>query len=295
MNRIKSKYKCVSRTVFMAGLFLATVCAHASAADKSDSHTAANKNENHAAPHWQYSGNNGPLHWGELANEYALCKSGKRQSPVDIHEVQNHELYPLTFHYKPVTLQAVNNGHTLQANYNTASENDSVTIGEKTYPLKSKAVYRSELLLGDVSYKLLQFHFHTPSEHAHEGERYAMEVHLVHKNSDGNLAVVGMFLKRGVHNPTLQKVLDNASTTINEVNVVPATTVNAADLLPENRSFYHYSGSLTKPPCSENVNWFVMKSPVEVSDQQVSRFARLIGENARPLQEMNWRSLLGSL
>ncbi|WP_316364454.1 carbonic anhydrase [Candidatus Thiodiazotropha sp. CDECU1] len=244
--------------------------------------------------HWGYSGATGPDEWDSLSKEYALCGSGKRQSPVDIWNETPSDLYPLQFQYQPIPLLVLNNGHTLQANYNTLGQEEKVTIGGKSYPVQRKPVHNSTLMLGDVPYKLLQFHFHTPSEHAHEGERYAMEVHLVHKSADGNLAVIGVLLKRGKENPTLRKVLDNVSGNINEVKLAQGVTINAADLLPADRQLFHYSGSLTTPPCSENVNWFVMKTPVEVSDAQVKQFARLVGKNARPLQPMHWRSMLTS-
>jgi len=150
-------------------------------------------------------------------------------------------------------------------------------------------------MLGDVPYKLLQFHYHTPSEHAFNGKRYAMEVHLVHKNANGNLAVVGVFIKAGNHNELLQQVLDNISSTVNQTSIIKDVLINAATLLPENRGFFYYNGSLTTPPCSENVNWFVMRNPIEASSEQVNRFAQLIGKNARPLQPLNWRNPLGSL
>ena len=121
-----------------------------------------------------------------------------------------------------------------------------------------------------------------------------MEVHLVHKSADGNLAVVGILLERGKQNPALQKLLDHVSADINQVNLVNGVMVNAADLLPQERSVFHYSGSLTTPPCSENVNWYVMKTPVDVSDAQVNQFKSIIGENARPLQPMYWRPMLTS-
>lgn len=285
MNNTTCRRKWATRLAVMAGIVFPAAGALAAPPHSGGSN----------AIHWGYSGDAGPSHWGVLDRKYALCKSGKRQSPVDLQAAQDRELYPLRFHYNAVPLQAINNGHTLQANYFNAAKQDSVVIGGKSDPLKSKSVFGSELMLGDVSYKLLQFHFHTPSEHAHEGERYAMEVHLVHRNANGNLAVVGVFLKRGEHNATLQKVLDHTSNTVNEVTAAAGITVNAAALLPEDRRFYHYSGSLTTPPCSENVNWFVMKTPVEVSDQQVRRFSQLIGENARPLQDKHWRTLFGSL
>jgi carbonic anhydrase len=186
----------------------------------------------------------------------------------------------------------LNNGHTLQANYNTLGREETVTIGGKPYPVRTKPEYHSVLRLGDVPYQLLQFHFHTPSEHAREGLRYAMEVHLVHKSADGNLAVVGVLFEKGKENPTLKKVLDNVSSNVNEVKRVQEVKINAVDLLPDERQVFHYTGSLTTPPCSENVNWFVMKTPMEVSDAQVRQFERLIGKNARPLQSMHWRSML---
>ncbi len=246
------------------------------------------------AVHWGYAGSVGPDKWGSISNEFALCGSGKRQSPVDIQNEESADLYPLQFQYQSVPLQVVNNGHTLQANYDTANKEEVIDIGGKSYPLHTKPVYDSTLMLGDVPYKLLQFHFHTPSEHARENERYAMEVHLVHKNANGNLAVVSVLLKRGAPNATLQKMLDNVSDSINEVNAVQGISINVADLLPQNQQVFHYSGSLTTPPCSENVNWFVMKTPMEVSNKQVKHFANLIGKNARPLQDMHWRSMLVS-
>ncbi len=280
---------------------MVVLCSNVAASEPHDSgDDGAGKSEDHIAEqshaiHWGYSGAEGPAQWGKLSDSYALCSSGKRQSPVNISDVEEQVLYPLSFHYNPVPVQVVNNGHTLQANYSEINKNNSVAIGGKEHQLASKLTYGSEMMLGDVSYKLLQFHFHTPSEHAHDSERHAMEVHLVHQAADGNLAVVGVFLKRGAKNAALQKVLDNASSTVNEVAVAAETMINAIAWLPDDRNYYHYSGSLTTPPCSENVNWFVMKEPIEVSDQQVSRFTQLIGENARPLQKVYWRTLFGSL
>jgi carbonic anhydrase len=244
--------------------------------------------------HWGYTGSSGPAKWHGLSKKYALCGSGKRQSPVDIWNEVPADLYDLQFQYQSIPLLVLNNGHTLQANYNTVGKENTVNIGGKSYPVQGKPVHNSTLMLGDVPYKLLQFHFHAPSEHARDGRRYAMEVHLVHKGADGNLAVVGVLFERGDENPVLRQVLENVSGNINEVKLVKGVTINAADLLPDNRQVFHYSGSLTTPPCSENVNWFVMKTPIEVSDEQVNQFERLIGENARPLQPMHWRSMLVS-
>ncbi|VAX12308.1 Carbonic anhydrase, alpha class [hydrothermal vent metagenome] len=257
-------------------------------------HAATQHVDSSHAIHWGYSGPAGPGKWGSIANEFVLCGSGKHQSPVDIKNEKPAALYPLRFQYQSIPLRVVNNGHTLQANYDTVSGDQIISIGGKPYPIQAIPVYNSSLMVGDVSYKLLQLHFHSPSEHARKGERYAMEVHLVHKNANGNLAVVSVLLKRGRQNPTLQKVLDNVSSNINEIKVAQGTSISAADLLPRKHQLFHYSGSLTTPPCSENVNWFVMKTPMTVSDKQVTQFLNLIGKNARPLQGMHWRSMLVS-
>ncbi|HEB86031.1 MAG TPA: carbonic anhydrase family protein [Gammaproteobacteria bacterium] len=283
MNDVKRKYLCLALVLAALNILPATV-----------THAATRHANGGHAVHWGYTGSVGPDKWGHISNEFVLCGSGKRQSPVNIQSQKPADLYPLRFQYQSLPLRIINNGHTLQANYDTVNKNQSITIGGKPYRMHTKPVYNSTLMLGDVPYKLLQFHFHAPSEHAREGERYAMEVHLVHQNAKGNLAVVSVLLKRGRLNPTLQKVLDNVSGSINEVNAVQDVSVNAADLLPRNHQVFYYSGSLTTPPCSENVNWFVMKTPMEVSDNQVNRFTQLIGRNARPLQSMHWRSMLVS-
>ncbi len=246
------------------------------------------------ALHWGYTGAAGPEEWGNLSPKYVVCGSGKRQSPVNISNEVPANLYSLRFQYQAIPLLVLNNGHTLQANYNSSEREATVKIGDESYPVQTKTTYNSTLMVGDVPYELLQFHFHTPSEHAREGRRYPMEVHLVHRAGDGNLAVVGVFFKRGNENPTLAKILKNVSHEINKVFRVQHVEVNAADLLPDNRQTFHYYGSLTTPPCSENVNWFVMKTPIEVSGDQVNQFEKLIGKNARPLQPMNWRSMLTS-
>jgi carbonic anhydrase len=255
--------------------------------------TSASDNvaEEHAL-HWGYTGAAGPDEWGNLSEKFALCLSGKRQSPVNILNEVSADLYPLIFKYQSIPLQVLNNGHTLEANYSSSGSEASVKIGSATYPVHTQDVYHSTLMLGDVPYKLLQFHFHTPSEHARDGQRYPMEVHLVHKSADGNLAVVGVFLRRGSENPTLAKVLNNVSSEINKVTRVKNIQINAADLLPDSRERFHYYGSLTTPPCSENVNWFVMKTPIQASSAQINQFENLIGKNARPLQPMHWRTML---
>lgn len=185
--------------------------------------------------HWRYEGNEGPNKWGSIDSSFSACSNGHSQSPIDI--VNNDKIIDvdaggIKFEYNATPLSIVNNGHTIQVNYSTDS---SIKMGSKTY-------------------KLLQFHFHSPSENKVDGNNYKMEAHLVHKNADGNLAVVGVFIKEGKENPFIKTLWDNLPTEINKENLVKNISVNANDLLPADGSYYHFSGSLTTPPCSEEVN-----------------------------------------
>ncbi|NOZ70046.1 MAG: carbonic anhydrase [Deferribacteres bacterium] len=224
---------------------------------------------------WGYTGENGPEHWGKLSHDFAMCEKGKSQSPVDINKTYKAELQDIVFSYKATPLKVVNNGHTVQVNYLPGSS--AIIDGEK--------------------YELLQFHFHAPSENTVEGKHYSMEMHLVHKNSKNELAVVGVFLKEGRANEVIQKIWDNISPVINEENTVDSISINAADLLPPEaeKGYYHFYGSLTTPPCSEGVNWSVLKTPIEVSGAQIRKFEAVIGgHNNRPTQPINKRFILES-
>jgi len=224
------------------------------------------------ARHWEYEGEHGSAHWGALKPEYSLCGDGMAQSPINISKSYKTDLDSIGFSYKDTPLKIINNGHTIKVKYKPGS---TVTIdGEK--------------------YKLLQFHFHNPSEHEVEGKSYDMEMHLVHKNESDELAVVGVFIERGKHNNTIQTLWYNLPEEINKEKAVDTIKVNAADLLPDDRSYYRYYGSLTTPPCSEGVNWNVLKSPIEMSDAQIKKFESVIGYNSRPVQPVNKRFVLES-
>ncbi len=222
--------------------------------------------------HWEYEGEHGSAHWGALKPEYSLCGDGMAQSPINISKSYKTDLDSIGFSYKDTPLKIVNNGHTIKVKYKPGS---TVTIdGGK--------------------YKLLQFHFHNPSEHEVEGKSYDMEMHLVHQNESGELAVVGVFIESEKHNDIIQTLWHNLSEEINKEKTVDTIKVNAADLLPDDRSYYRYYGSLTTPPCSEGVNWNVLKSPIEISDAQIKKFESVIGYNSRPVQPVNKRFVLES-
>lgn len=219
-------------------------------------------------PHFSYSGLTGPANWGVLAEEWSACREGIEQSPVDIAgTTANAELPELVIDYHDTPAHLMNNGHTWQVNYETGS-----TL---TYD-------------GDT-YDLLQFHFHAPSEHSIDGQRADAELHLVHSNSDGDLAVVGVLINAGAANTWLAEFWDDIPRSEGETEL--GYEINAEGGLPADRSYYTYPGSLTTPPCSEIVTWLVLKTPIEASQEQIDAMNNNLGDNARPLQSLNGRTI----
>ena len=220
----------------------------------------------HQAAHWDYTGNGGPETWGQMKPEFSKCSTGTRQSPIDIRDGIRVELDPVRFDYKPSGFRVVDNGHTVQVN--VAPGNSIEVMGRR--------------------YELVQFHFHRPSEERIDGKQFDMVVHLVHKDLDGRLAVVAVLLDRGAAQPLIQNVWNNLPLEKGD-EVAARTSMNLNDLLPPERQYFTYMGSLTTPPCSEGVLWMVMKQPVPVSPEQIGIFARLYPMNARPIQSASGR------
>jgi carbonic anhydrase len=210
-------------------------------------------------------------HWGQLDPTYSLCNAGKEQSPIDIRHAQKAALPAIRFEYKSGPLKyVINNGHTIRVDYH-----DSPGTG-------------GLLIVGDKQYKLTQFHFHRPSEEYIDGKSFAMEVHLMHQASDGKVAGVTVFLKTGSANSTVQRIWMHMPKSEGQKEV-SGVDLNPAGLLPNNLSYYTYTGSQTAPPCTEEVTWFVLKTPIEVSAEQIEAFARLYPRDVRPLQPLNGR------
>ena len=211
-----------------------------------------------------YSEGSGPAFWGGLDPGWAACRTGKTQSPVDFTELapQHPSWGDVSLRYDEKTMgEIVNNGHTIEVE----------TEGNNT------------LTLGDTVYALKQFHFHTASEHRVAGRGYDMELHWVHASADGSNAVIGVFLRRGESSGALAPIFDNLPNDL-ETHHHLVDPFNPAAFLPTSTSHYRYVGSLTTPPCTEGVQWFVMTEPVTVSDEQMVRFAERIHFNARPVQ-----------
>lgn len=220
----------------------------------------------HAA-HWSYAGDGGPEQWGQLKPEFATCATGSRQSPIDIRSGVKVDLEPIQFDYRPSPFGVIDNGHTIQVN--VAGGNAIEVQGRR--------------------FDLVQFHFHRPSEERINGRQFDMVAHLVHKDPEGRLAVVAVLLDRGgPAQPLIQTVWNNLPLEKNtEVGVRGEIDMN--HLLPADRRYFTYMGSLTTPPCSEGVLWLVLQQPVPVAQEQVGVFSRLYPMNARPIQQASGR------
>lgn len=218
--------------------------------------------------HWSYGEHGGPAKWGELDQAFASCKIGKVQSPIDIRGAKAADLPAIKFDYKPSPLKVIDNGHTIQVNYAPGSSID----------------------VGGARYELQQFHFHKPSEEKINGKSHAMVAHLVHKSADGKLAVIAVLLDKGGDNPTISEIWKNLPKE-KEKEISVTATVDVAALLPRSRGYYTFPGSLTTPPCSEGVRWFVLKTPVKIAESEVATFGKRYPMNARPTQPLNGRAL----
>jgi len=221
-------------------------------------------------PHWTYEGAEGPTNWGNLDSRFAVCATGRAQSPINLSKAQMVPLTDIKFDYKASKLNIFNNGHTIQVNYDAGS---SITYNE-------------------IPYNLVQFHFHHPSEHSIDGQTFALELHLVHSSASGDLAVVAVMIRQGdKDNPDYAGIFNNLPST--QGTPTPTTlTIDASRLLPASKVYDTYTGSLTTPPCSEGVRWLVLTTPIELSQKQIDAFSHLFEDNARPVQPINNRDLL---
>ncbi len=228
---------------------------------------------------WGYVGERSPETWGDLSPEYAACGVGTQQSPIDLRSDALHGggdalLETVEVAYHPIPLQLHNNSHTIQVD---------VPLGNRP---------SNTLRLDGEKFELLQFHFHHPSEHTLSGGAFPMELHFVHRDAAGNLAVLGLFIVEGTENAALRPVWDRMPNEQTEPKAFPDVSVNLASLLPAEHSLFRYFGSLTTPPCSELVRWVILQAPIEASAAQIKKFERIFPLNARPVQPQNRQFLL---
>jgi carbonic anhydrase len=223
--------------------------------------------------HWGYAQTLSPAHWGELAGS-GMCSTGQQQSPIPLQStnVSHQHVSIPSYHYQTSQVHMLNTGHTVEFAYDVGS---SVQLGGNVYTLK-------------------QFHFHTPSEHVVDHTRYShpMEMHLVHVDANGNPAlVVAVFIKAGAVNNVLLNAFSHLPKHAGQVSAPLGAVLNASALLPHDKDFFQYTGSLTTPPCSEGIQWYVLKNPIELSDAQIAEYQRLphLNPSNRPLQPLNGR------
>ena len=253
---------------------------HGDAGGQGEEHgNAGGQGEEHAAAggeavHWSYAGAEGPEHWGDLSPDFAACKTGRMQSPIDIAAGASglavgppgHD-----FAYREAPLSILHNGHTVQLNYAPGST----------------------MSIQGHQYELLQFHFHAPSEHTVGGQAFPMEAHFVHQDSHGGLAVVGLLIEEGgAANAALADAWAHLPAHESAEQTVTDASVDAAAILPADGRYHHYKGSLTTPPCSEGVRWFVLSQPITMSAAQIKKFEAAAAPNARPVQPLNSRLLI---
>ncbi len=219
--------------------------------------------------HWGYSGHEGSKNWATLSSDNFAC-SGKNQSPINLSGFIEADLAPISFNYGLGGYEILNNGHTVQINYKKGSS----------------------IALDGITFNLLQFHFHAPSENHIKGSSYPLEAHLVHADKDGNLAVVAVMFKEGYENSGLKDAWTIMPEHAGDKHQLPKQ-LSVNNILPNNREYYRFNGSLTTPPCSEGVRWLVMKNAITASKQQIDAFASVLHEpNNRPLQPVNARPVL---
>jgi carbonic anhydrase len=228
------------------------------------------KSTSESQGHWSYEGDTGPAYWSELSSDYQLAATGREQSPIDITAgAVSVGGGNVMIDCNSTIVNLVNNGHSIQANV------------EPGATLKTPT--------GD--YELKQFHFHSPSEHTYDGEHAEMEMHLVHANDNGQLAVVGVMIEEGAENKFFSVLWPNIPAEAGGSTALTGLTFGPADILPTSRATYRYSGSLTTPPCSEGVDWTMMQTPITASSEQVAAFRQVMYHNNRPTQPLNGRTV----
>lgn len=219
---------------------------------------------------WGYEGINGPETWGDLKPEYLLCRSGKKQSPVDLKWAKPKGGGDISFQYRPEPLKVMDTGYTVEIGLSGSS---AATLHGKNYSLH-------------------HVQFRTSSEHALSGNLLPMEAQFFHKSSDGDLAAVSVILIQGKENAALKDVFEAVPKMKGVVTEKPEIMFDPGKLLPDRLTHYHYVGSLTTPPCTEGVSWFVLNTPVEISKEQILQFRKLYTKNNRPLQPLNGRKVV---
>jgi carbonic anhydrase len=221
---------------------------------------------------WDYQGPTGPGHWGDLDPDYAPCKMGRSQSPIDIRATTKASLPAVRFEYHSGPLNIVNNGHTAVRVDYAPGNGDYLVVGEKRY-------------------ELTQFHFHHPSEEYIHGKSFAMDIHLMHKSADGQVVGVAVQLTMGPANAAVDQLWKYMPAKNDGPHAISGVEFDPTGLIPTGTAYDTYDGSQTAPPCTEAVTWIVLKSPLSISAKAVRKFSTLYPRNVRPPQPLNGRTV----
>jgi carbonic anhydrase len=251
-----------------------------SIATSSGEETASGDHDDSHTSHWGYEAGNGPGDWSSMNPEWLQCAGGRRQSPIDLTNATETQLPATVIHTlseqevevlnQSGVIRELDNGHTIQVNSKTG---ETMTVGDETYAL-------------------LQFHFHAPSEHTVDGEHFPMEMHFVYQAADGALAVAGLFIDEGAENPSIVPLWAQLPEAAGTETTIRIPAGFDEDIFPDvGTGFYHYEGSLTTPPCSEGVKWYVRTTPTRLSKGQIASFTARYDHNNRPIQAPNGRAL----
>jgi carbonic anhydrase len=238
-------------------------------AEHSKSDIKLDHNKHASTVHWSYSGEGAPENWGKIDPRFATCSNGVNQSPVNLTGFTESELPAIDFKYNLTSSDILNNGHAIQANVKNGS---SITVD-------------------GIEFDLKQFHFHNPSENNINSKSFPLEAHFVHASKNGELAVVAVMFEEGEENKALAELWSKMPQNVGDKNPIDANNLDA--LLPKDRDYYRFNGSLTTPPCTEGVRWLVMKKPVTLSKAQIETFKKVMHHhNNRPIQASNARVIL---
>lgn len=270
MTKTKLGYTCL--VVFLS--FLLGACS-VKINESSETKNNSKESEHSDTVQWSYKGETGPHHWGELDATNKSCADGREQSPINLEFSQliadEKNIRNIQIQYEPTPFTIINNGHTVQAN--AAKDSNHIVIeGNK--------------------YQLAQFHFHTPSEHQFNGVNFDMELHFVHKNAKGEIVVLGVMIKEGKENEPLASIWDILPKEKTSEDQLLKGRVDLDAILPQTQTSFHYNGSLTTPPCTEEVKWIIFKQPIEMSKEQIKAFQQIFPDNHRPVQPLNERTVL---
>lgn len=237
---------------------------------------------------WGYVGRTGPLRWGQLSPSFAMCANGKLQSPINIPNKVSTASNTLSINYHSAPMEIVDNGIT------------KIMIGNKQtiintghgIQLNFSPESKESITFNGKHYRLVQFHLHAPSENKLRGSTYPLEIHFVHQSDDGQLAVIGVFARTGKIDPSLQKIVDNLPAEEGKIQTIQGESIDPMSLLPTQRDYYSFTGSLTTPPCTEGVQWIMMPDTITASFTQIIKLKHAMGgTNARPEQPLNGRQV----